>query len=370
MKAALFTSDKKNPRRPIRSNRKDRTKRLSLKKTGEFAGELAMLLEGGHTLQEAVYLLGEFRGEETIAAVTRGLSRELNRGESFRKALEICPITIPQLFKALSGIAESTGSLAEAMRHLEHHYDRLERLREKLKGALAYPVMVCVTALAAVIYLTAVTLPNLRASMEVLGFSADRASGISSRSGISFAVPLLLCSAAIPAVMTLLHYRSRSERNGEKLKKMILFIPGIGAFLRDWNLMEWSFALEICAGRGMPLDAALLQAAETVRHSYLRNRLVHAAEGVSRGESLSRLLSDESWIPGMMAGWIRIGERTGRVQSIFSVLRKHFETRIARSVDSAARLIEPILILFVGGGMILIVVRYVLPLFRMLGEIQ
>ena len=349
---------------------------MGLKDAQEFAETMALLLEGGHTLKEAMGLLRGFRTRGPIAEAAESVSGRLEKGDGLRDSLEKAPVLFPPGFISLAGIGESAGSLAAVMSHLGRHYKRLKALREKLGTAMVYPSLVLAAALGAGIFLSAVTLPNLRAMMEAVE-NADFEGGSESEGGIPgggapAGVPMGVIaggSGALAGLLILLSIRGRWRRKAawKGGSGLVLRLPGLGGFLINWNLMGWTFALEMLAGQGLPMDKALDEAAGAVGHRLLRRKMRALAGEVGKGDSLSDLLARDKMIPPVLAGWLRIGERTGQVQRVFGTLREYFENRVNRSIDLAAQLVEPVLIMLVGIGMLIVVSRFILPLFRMLG---
>ena len=353
--------------------------RMGLKDAQEFAETMALLLEGGHTLKEAMGLLRGFRTRGPIAEAAESVSGRLEKGDGLRDSLEKAPVLFPPGFISLAGIGESAGSLAAVMSHLGRHYKRLKALREKLGTAMVYPSLVLAAALGAGIFLSAVTLPNLRAMMEAVE-NADFEGGSESEGGIPgggapAGVPMGVIAggsgalAGLLILLILLSIRGRWRRKAawKGGSGLVLRLPGLGGFLINWNLMGWTFALEMLAGQGLPMDKALDEAAGAVGHRLLRRKMRALAGEVGKGDSLSDLLARDKMIPPVLAGWLRIGERTGQVQRVFGTLREYFENRVNRSIDLAAQLVEPVLIMLVGMGMLIVVSRFILPLFRMLG---
>ena len=349
--------------------------RMGLKDAQEFAETMALLLEGGHTLKEAMGLLRGFRTRGAIAEAAESVSGRLEKGDGLRDSLEKAPVLFPPGFISLAGIGESAGSLAAVMSHLGRHYKRLKALREKLGTAMVYPSLVLAAALGAGIFLSAVTLPNLRAMMEAVE-NADFEGGSESEGGIPgggapAGVPMGVIAggsgalAGLLILLILIYTRGRWRRKAGS--GLVLRLPGLGGFLINWNLMGWTFALEMLAGQGLPMDKALEAAAGAVGHRLLRRKMRALAGEVGKGDSLSDLLARDKMIPPVLAGWLRIGERTGQVQRVFGTLREYFENRVNRSIDLAAQLVEPVLIMLVGMGMLIVVSRFILPLFRMLG---
>ena len=339
--------------------RRSRRVRMRLKDAQEFAETLALLLEGGHTLKEAMGLVRGVRAEGPIAEAAEAVSARLEKGDRLQAALEKAPVRFPPGFISLAGIGESVGSLVEVMTHLGRYYKRLKALREKLVTAMVYPALVLAVSLAAGIFLSVVTLPNLRAMMETVENADSEAAGGSGAANMGVTASM---GGVLAGLAAGLYFMRRRRGSG-----LVLRLPGLGSFLINWNLMGWTFALEMLTGQGLSMDKALDEAAGAVGDRFLRRKMRVLADEVRKGDSLSDLLARDKMIPPVLAGWLRIGERTGKVQRVFGNLREYFESRVNRSIELAAQLVQPVLIMIVGIGMLIVVSRFILPLFRMLG---
>ena len=338
--------------------------RLGMKDTRELSSMLALLLEAGHSVPDALDLVVKVKGNNRVGKACELWARELSRGTSFRKALENSPVTLPASFQSLTGIGETVGSLGKVLKQLEDYYGRLAMLREKLGTALIYPCLVLVVAIIVGIIIATVILPKMTEMMISLNPNAvisENTPGNLKGAGILF----LLFIVFIPVLFLM----PKNTALGKWRAKMLLNLPVAGPFIRDWGLLGWSFALEILTAGGVPMNQSLTEAAGAVGNPRLENVLADLSGQLGKGHSLASLLRVTPHIPNIVPSWVSIGEKTGKDTEVFKPIRKYFEDKVSRSIDLATQLMEPILILALGGGMVFFVLRYLMPFFRMMGDL-
>ena len=378
-KELLFAADSEAARRRILgrgefpmaidpSGRVPGRKRLSLSQTKDWAEILAMLLHGGHTVAEAMKLMRSFGGKGSIRKTAVLIEKELDKGCSFRGALEAVPVRFPPGFVPFAGIGETVGSLDAVMNHVAEYYGRLVRLRDRIGSAMIYPSLVLLVALAAGIFLGLVTLPSLREMMIELG-NCEGGPAVSDGGAGPFPGFFATAAASVLALLAAVIVTCGNRGEGHAASRLLLKLPFLGGVLRNWDLMRWSFSLELLAGQGVPMDRALEESAGTVGNRYLRSRMGNLSTRLSKGEDLSGLLSREKDIPEIVPGWLAIGEETGNVAGVFKTLRDYFERQVVNAIEWATQLIEPTLILVIGLLMLVMVGKYVLPVFRLMGNL-
>jgi len=338
--------------------------RLRTKDARELSALLSLLLDSGHTIIDSLNLILQIRPTSRISKACQAWLRELKRGASFQKTLDLAPVALPVGFKSLAGIGEMVGSLGAVLTQLDEYYGRLAKLRERLGTALIYPTLVLIVAITVGIIISIFILPKMSEMLIVL--NPDIATSPSSLDNTSIAA-IIIASLVGGIMATAL--APRNSTLGRWRAKVILQLPIIGPFVRDWGLLGWSFALEILTVGGVTMDQSLTEAAGAAGNSRLVSILSDLPTQLGKGDSLADLLTTAPYIPSIIPAWVSIGERTGKDSEIFKPIRQYFEERVSRSIDLATQLMEPILILLLGAGMIFFVLRYLLPFFRMLGNL-
>ncbi len=345
----------------VEVDKKEAGKKMKLNDVQIFAEALALLLSGGHTLKESIPLLRRFHPSPSFQNAVDEIAGELEKGQSFHQALEEGRLRFPREFISLAAIGERSGSLAPVMRHLGLYYKRIRSLRGKLGTASIYPALVVFVALAASVFLILVVRPRIIEMMRMLSVNAEE---LSSSSSMHLPAGLIIASGVLVFIL-IRYFIFKGNKNRAVLWPLKL--PFIGRFIIEWNLMSWSFAMELLLSEHLVMDKALIEAADTVANRYLRKCCIAMADKVAKGESLSEVLQKEELFPPLVAQWLIIGENTGNSQDVFVNLREYFEERVSSSIDVAAQLIEPLIILLIGILIIIAVARFLLPFFQMMG---
>lgn len=339
--------------------------RLTTKDAKDLSALLALLLGSGHSLSDSLQLLTGGMNNSRIASACELWGRDLEHGASFKDALASPEVKVPSGFKSLVGIGDRVGALESVLVRLEDYFRRLSDLKERLTTALVYPAMVLLMAIGTGIFIGTFIIPKMS---EILSVLDPKTAEVAYKSGaISNGMTIIMFSMLALIVFFLTPMSSRIK---EIRSAVVLRIPFVGGFLRDWDLLNWTFSMEVMLSGKVPMRTALDEAAATVRNTILAKHLKSLASGLDKGESLAYLLELTPRIPKMVPSWIAIGEKTGKDDEVFKPLRMFFEDRVKRLIDLATQLVEPIIILLLGGGIVYFLVRYLLPLFRMMGEIR
>jgi len=338
--------------------------RLRTKDARELSALLSLLLDSGHTIIDSLNLILQIRPTSRISKACQAWLRELKRGASFQKTLDAAPVALPVGFKSLAGIGEKVGSLGAVLTQLDEYYGRLAKLRERLGTALIYPTLVLIVAIIVGFIIGIFILPKMSEMLVVLNPEM-----VASPSRLSNTNITVIVMASLAGGIMAMALAPQSSTLGRWRAKAMLQLPLIGSFVRDWGLLGWSFALEIMTVGGVTMDQSLTEAAGAAGNSRLVSVLSDLPDQLGKGNSLADLLTKTPYIPGIIPAWVSIGERTGKDSEIFKPIRQYFEERVSRSIDLATQLMEPILILLLGAGMVFFVLRYLLPFFRMLGSL-
>ena len=345
--------------------RKTRTRskkaRLRLNDARDLSALLALLLDSGHTLPDSLLLICEGTSNTRITNACRVWAEDLDHGYSFKQALANPSVQVPSGFQSLAGIGDSVGALDSVLKRLEDYFTRLSKLRESLGTALVYPVLVLVVAVIAFVFIGTFILPRLNELMATLDSS--------------FAVPETrqfgssLFILALILLISVFFLIPNSTEFGRLRSKWLVKIPFIGSFIKDWQLLNWSFALEVLLGGGIPMKSALAEASDTITNPYFRTVMDSVSVGIEKGLNLSTILFSIKDVPKVVTTWVSIGEKTGRDEEVFKPLRRYFEDKVGRTIDLATQLVEPVFIILLGVAMVFFVIKYLLPLFQMMGNI-
>lgn len=338
---------------------------LSAAQLGQATRQFAVLLEAGLTIEHALNALveqAESEGERDVLAAVRS---DILAGHALARALEKHPDSFPEIYRTMVSAGEQSGRLNEVLLRLADYLEARRALRQKIGLALIYPAIISVVALLVVLALLAFVAPQVvavfRDTHQTLPL-LTRALLASSDALRAYGVYLLALAA-----LAFLGFRRALRHPGFRfrLHHALLRLPLLGRLLRAVNTARLASTLAILVGSGVPLLAALRAGAGVVGSLPMRRALEEAAQRVAEGGSLSRALAREKIFPPLFVHLVASGEASGRLQQMFERAAAQQTQELEGRAAVLTGVLEPALILAMGGMVLLIVLAILLPVFEM-----
>lgn len=342
-----------------------RSQRLSGAELALVTRRFALLLEAGLTIEQCLDALIEQAQGEPGARTLASVRAEVLAGNGLAAALDRHPASFPELYRALVGTGEQSGELSQVMSRLA---DYLEDRRALLQGAglaLLYPAIVAVVALLVVAGLLAYVVPQVaqvfQQSRQVLPLLTR---GMLWISGLLQSYLLLI---GIVGLLAALAARAAYAREAvrEKWQRLMLRLPIVGPLLRGNDTLRLASTLAILVGSGVPLLQALTAGARVLRSIPLRSAVEEAVERVREGSSLHRALGTRRVFPPIFIHLVSSGEQSGRLAHMLSRAAKQQQSENEARVRLLAGILEPAVIVAMGGVVLLVVLAILLPIIEL-----
>ncbi len=327
--------------------------------------QLAGLVRSGLALERSLSVLADDADTPHQQAVLAGLRAEVNAGASLAKALGQFPREFPETFRAVIAAGEQGGALDEVLERLAQDLESALNLRSKLVGAALYPLIVSLITLAIVVFLLASVVPQVaevftghkRAlpalTSVMLWLSAQvRGSGL-----------WLLGLLAVLAV----GLRLALQRPAVRLRfdAAWLRLPVLGRLSRSYHAARFGATLALLTSAGVPMLKALQSAAQTLGNAALRADASQALELVREGAPLASALARTRRFPPLLVTFIRLGEQTGDLPGMLAHAAEQLGEDVQRRALRLATVLEPLLIVGMGGVVMLIVLAVLLPIIEL-----
>jgi type II secretory pathway component PulF len=346
------------------SNRPWAGARISVGTLAYTTRQLSDLLGGGIPLLNALTLLSKQVENPKLARVVERLSEAVRDGRAFSDALGEHPKVFPPLYLSMVHAGEVGGSLEEALARLADLGEHEAELRGRIINAAVYPAFVLVVALLLSAFLIAWVIPKLS---EVFIESGQRLplptqilmaiSGSLTRAWWAYIVGGIGGWALLKAWLA-------SEPGQAARDHLLMALPGIRTLTRQIETARFARTLGAMMGQGVPI----LQALEVVRH-HVSNRLLRAAvarvqEAVREGSSIALALQETGQFPAFVSNMVAVGEEAGKIDSALLKVATTYEREVDRTIRTLTTVLEPVLLLFVGGMVMFIVLAMLLPVFE------
>ena len=327
--------------------------------------QLAGLVGSGLPLERALTALADEAEEQRQRELLAHLRSEVNAGSPFARALATAPREFDEVYRAVVAAGEQSGALGAVLERLADDLEERQALRAKLLGAMLYPAIVSLIALLIVTFLVTYVVPQVASvftnSKRALPFLTVAMIGISAFVR-SWGWALLLAVAG--SVGAFIGMR-RSPAFRERSDAAFLRLPLIGRLTRSYNAARFAGTLAMLAGAGVPILKALQAAAETLGNRAMRVDALDALVQVREGAPLASALAGKKRFPGLLAMFARLGEQTGQLPVMLARAAKQLSTEVQRRAMAVATVLEPLMIVAMGGVVMLIVLAVLLPIIQL-----
>ncbi|MFC1609227.1 type II secretion system F family protein [Patescibacteria group bacterium] len=349
-----------------------------LQRSWEGAGQkdLMMLFKQLHALISAkVPLMHSLRSLEEqldniyLKNIIREIANDIDDGVPFSDSMDKYPEVFSKITVSTIRAGEVSGNLEKAIAYVAHNIDKNYRLAAKVKGALFYPAFVLTAAmiigfltitfivprLTSVISTMKMTVPWYTQALIYLGdFMQD----------YWWAV-LVVIAAVIAGVM----YYIKTEAGKREWDKIQLDIPIFGKLFKYVYLARFSGSLAMLITGGIPIVQALAIVSDVVDNSVYKALILRGADEVKSGGSMSKVFFEDRNVPIIVARMIKVGEDTGKLDDALNSVDEFYQAEVDDMVKNMASLIEPILIVFLGMGVAVLVFAVLLPIYNITSQI-
>lgn len=365
LRESLLTPVRVSSPRQDSAGRLRRRRDIGSRQLTNATRQLAALLGASTPLEEALNVVA--LNAETPAVRTRFLAvrERVMEGWRFADALAEHPRSFPALYFAVVAAGETAGDLSGVLERLATMLEKNLSMRNKALGALIYPAALMVIASGVVTALMTQVVPKIveqfntfNAELPLVTKIVMTASRLIADYGLLALGGLVLAGLAFWQAMRAPEFRCAFDR-------WLLNVPVIGRLLRAVDAARFARTLSTLFSGGTPLLNSLEKAARAVGNTYMRRELQDAIQAVSEGASLSSAIKRTGVMPPMMAPMVAAGERSGAVSTMLDKTADQLEEDFDAAAATTLRLLEPTIILALGGVILVIVASILLPILRL-----
>lgn len=345
-------------------------KKPSLKDLAIASQQLSVMVGSGVTILRALEIVSQQTENQILAKGFADARREVGQGSSLSAAMERRPKVFPLIMVNLVRVGEAGGFLDEALESVAKNFETELKLQQKVKGAMAYPVVVLFVAILSVIAMLVFVVPTFESLFAGFGDELPVPTQIlvaMSRSAVVW-VPLL---AIISIAVAFWYSRNKNE---EKVRKVVdtakVNMPIFGQLFRKVAIARFSRNLAVMLNAGVPMLQAIGLVAKVSSNWVIEQALLEAENSVRHGRPFALPLAQHDVFPPMVTQMVAVGEDSGALDKMLKSIAEFYDREVETAADQLTSLIEPLLIVLVGvviGGM---VVALYLPIFGLVGAIQ
>lgn len=335
-----------------------------------LAKNMSAMLTAGLSISRALAVLERQSSNKYLKKVVTGLSASVTKGSSFHEALAAFPNVFSPLFIAMTRAGEESGSLAEALSIVALQMDRAEELTRKIRGAMIYPsiVMVAIVIVAALMMIYVV--PTLTKTFVELGVQIPLSTKIIVAVSNFMSHHVLAVFGLILLLVAGGYVFIRSRVGSRFMIFAALRTPVIGELVQETFAARAARTLSSLLTSGVPVLDALGITKEVV-HAEAFARVIDEAETlVKKGDPLSQaFIAHPKLYPILMGDMLAVGEETGQVAPMLKQIAEYYEVDVNEKTKDLSTIIEPVLMLFIGGAVGIFAVSMIAPIYSLSSSI-
>jgi protein transport protein HofC len=333
--------------------------------SSELMQQLATLLQAGLTLSESLHLLAEQHPIPQWQALMQDLARQLAQGQSLSLAMQDWPEAFPPLYHAMLQAGEMTGKLDYCCAHLARQQEQQQRLSQKVKKALRYPLMILLLAVLVVIGMSVFVLPEFAAIYRTFNTPLPVLTRwvMAMSSTVQQGLPLLVCLTILPFILRPI--LQRSSRWQMLRPQLWLALPMVSGLIRGRMLSQIYTVLALTQNAGIPFLQGLESVEKTLTCPWWRSVIHQMGESIAQGSAIWQAMAQQTVFTPLCKQLVRTGEVSGSLDKMLENLAHYHSEQTHQQADNLATILEPVMLLVTGVIIGTLVVAMYLPIFHL-----
>ncbi|HUF77823.1 MAG TPA: type II secretion system F family protein [Thermoanaerobaculia bacterium] len=343
--------------------------KVSSKRLAIFTRQFSVMLDAGLPLVQCLEILGEQEENRTFRAIIRQVRSDVEQGLSLADAMRRHPKAFDDLFVNMVAAGEAGGILDIILQRLATFLEKITKLKAQVKSALIYPASVITIAIGVVWIIMQFVIPTFAQLFAGLGGELPWITRVVVGASNFIGRWWWLAGIAVASAIGFLRYWHKTERGRRVIDGFMLKIPAIGMLLRKIAVARFCRTLATLTSSGVPILDGLQITAKTSGNAIIEDAVMAVRKSVEEGKTISEPLAETKVFPPMVVQMINVGEQTGALDQMLSKIADFYEEEVDTAVAGLMKLIEPLMIAFLGVVIGIIVAAMYLPLYSIITQI-
>jgi type IV pilus assembly protein PilC len=337
-----------------------------------FTRQFATMIDAGLPLVNCLEILGNQSENKRFGKIILTVKETVEGGSNLSDAMRQHPKVFDELFVNLVAAGEAGGILDTILNRQAAYLEKTAKLRRQIKGAMTYPVIVLTVAVASVALMLIKVIPTFEKLFKDFGAENELPGPtqfvINMSKGFTRWAPFVALGGLAITVLFVLFYRS--PRGKMIVHRFLLFLPIFGPLVRKIAVARFTRTLGTLLSSGVPILDSLEITARTAGNVVVEKSIRYARERISEGKNMAEPLAQSKVFPGMVVQMIAVGEQTGALDQMCSKIADFYEDEVDVAVAALTSMIEPLLMVFIGGMVGGMLIAMYLPIFSIAGKIK
>jgi type IV pilus assembly protein PilC len=356
----------------------DRFRSIKARDMAIFSRQFATLIDSGMPMLRALHTLEDQTEDERLREAITGIRQDVEAGSSLADAMERRPQIFNPMFRAMVRSGESSGRLDEALDRIAYQLEKLDALRRQIRSAMMYPAFVFVLAVVILLVVVAFIVPVFAGIFKEIAQDSPGESAklplltqtIMTFSNIITGSWFIWIPALVGGTIGFFQWK-KSEWGRPQWDAVKLKIPAhIGDVIQKAALARWSRTFAGTVASGVPLLQSIKITGQTSGNAGIEAAMDEVYNSVRSGGTIAHPIEKNDLFPPMVGHMLTVGEETGQLEQMLTKVADFYETEVDAKVKALTSLLEPLMIVFVGGMVGVIVIAMYLPIFSLYDKIR
>lgn len=339
--------------------------RIKEKNVVVFCRIFSTMINAGLPLIQCLDLLSQQEQNKAFSKIIRSVKEDIEGGTSLTVALKKYPKIFDDLFVNLIAAGEAGGILDVILERLSAYMEKAMKLKARVKGAMTYPIAVLVISCAVVALLLLKVIPVFKTMFEGMGGQLPGPTAFLIDAS-NFTKHYFLYMIAMIVIIFIAFKRFYKTEKGRLIvDSLILKAPIFGDLMKKVAVAKFSRTLSTMMSSGVPIMEGLAIVSRTSGNVVIENALLKTRQSIAEGRSIAEPLAETGIFPPMVIQMISVGEATGALDSMLSKIATFYDDEIDVAVDNMTALLEPVMMVFLGGVVGGMIIAMYLPIFKL-----
>jgi type IV pilus assembly protein PilC len=340
--------------------------KVRLKELAVYSRQLSVLIDAELPLIQSLGILEEQQTNKYFKKVIRTVKEDVEAGSTLNQAKKKHPKVFDDLYCNLVASGETSGSLDIMLRRLAEYIEKIVRLRSQVKQAMIYPTAIIVFAILVAIFLLWKVIPIFASIFIELGAELPWLTASVIKLSNFVQGNIIFVFLGLVAAILLFRYYRNTKQGRWTTDRAILRMPVFGKLMYKVAMTRVTRTLATLISGGVPMLEALKVSSSTAGNVLLEKQILDARKLVSEGKTLNEAFREAGEFPLMMLQMINVGEATGTLDEMLSKLANFYDEEVETAVAALLSILEPIMLIFVGGIVGGLVISMYLPIFTLM----
>jgi type IV pilus assembly protein PilC len=332
-----------------------------------FTRQFSTMIDAGLPLVRGLNILAEQNENKTFKKILGEIVRDVEGGSSLADALKNHPAQFDELFVNLVDAGEMGGILDVILQRLAAYTEKAEKLKGRVKGAMTYPIVVLAAALIVISVIMIFVIPVFQDMFADFGSALPLSTQLVVTMSNFTRDNALPMSGGILAFWFLFKKYRNTKRGKRQMDAISLKTPIFGPLIKKLAVARFTRTLSTMLCSGVTILDAMETVAGTSGNKVIEEVILEARSSIAEGRTISEPLADSGIFPRMVVQMIAVGEATGALDAMLEKIADFYDAEVDTAVDALTSMLEPLLMVFLGGAIGGLVIAMYLPIFQMAG---